>query len=81
MVEHMDGLATMVFKDEPAVARLASTFLNRLGEPERLARFLAKVDEHHAPRPDVLTAYLARFGSLATEALLPWMGTALVIRL
>ena len=74
MVEHIDGLATMVFKDEPAVARLASTFLNRLGEPERLARFLAKVDEHHAPRPDVLTAYLVRFGSLAAEALLPWMG-------
>ncbi len=73
MVEHMDGLATML-KDEPDVARLFSTLLNRLREPERLARFLAKVDEHHAPRPDVLTAYLARFGSLAAEALLPWMG-------
>ena len=74
MVEHMDGLATMTFKDEPKVARLRSTLLNRLQEPERLARFLAKVDEHQTPKPDVLTAYLARFGSRATEALLPWMG-------
>ena len=74
MVEHMDGLATMAFKDDLAVERFAATFLNRLGEPERLARFFEKVDEHHSPKPGVLTAYLARFASLAAETLLPWMG-------
>ncbi len=48
----MDGLATMVLKYEPEVARLCSTLLDRLREPERLARFLTK--EIRAPTLDTL---------------------------
>ena len=66
MEEHLDGLATMVFRDESRVRDLASAFLHRLSETSRVEAFLAKVDEHHAPKPEVLTAYLARMGYACT---------------
>jgi hypothetical protein len=74
MEEHLDGLATMVFRDEDRVCDLAATFLKRLSEPARVGAFLGKVDEHHAPKPEVLTGYLARMGRDCIPALLTWMG-------
>lgn len=74
MEEHLDGLATMVFAAEERVQSLASTFLERLSERARVEAFLAKVDEHHAPKPEVLTAYLARMGQPCVPFLLAWMG-------
>ena len=74
MEEHLDGLATMVFRDDERVRNLAATFLKHLSEPARVEAFLGKVDEHHAPKPEVLTAYLARMGNECTPTLLKWMG-------
>ncbi len=74
MEEHMDGLATMVFGNEERVRDLASAFTKHLSERARVEAFLAKVDEHNAPKPEVLTAYLARMGSACTDVLLTWMG-------
>jgi hypothetical protein len=74
MEEHLDGLATMVFGNEERVQRLAGALLAHLSERERVEAFLAKVDEHNAPKPEVLTAYLARRGSSCTEWLITWMG-------
>lgn len=74
MEEHLDGLATMVFRDEDRVRDLASTFVERLSEPARVEAFLGKVDEHHAPKPEVLTAYLARMEESCTPSILTWMG-------
>lgn len=74
MEEHLDGLATMVFRDDERVCNLAATFLKRLSVPARVEAFLGQVDEHHAPKPEVLTAYLARMGNECTPSLLRWMG-------
>ena len=74
MEEHLDGLATMVFRDDERVRNLAATFLKHLSEPARVEAFLGKVYEHHAPKPEVLTAYLARMGNECTPTLLKWMG-------
>jgi len=74
MEEHLDGLATMVFRKEERVGDLAAMFLERLSERARVEAFLEKVDEHHAPKPEVLTAYLARMGQGCIPSLLTWMG-------
>lgn len=74
MVEHMDGLATMVFREDEDVRDLAAALLQQLSDPPRVEAFLAKVDDYRTPRPNVLTAYLARLDSSCTETFLPWMG-------
>lgn len=73
MQEHLDGLASMVFPVDENVQRLASEVMRALGESSSIEHFLGKVEELHTPKPGIVTAYLARFGSAANPALLAWM--------
>jgi len=74
MHEHIEGLATMVFRDAPSTLKLSSELTRALTEPERFERLLDRVDRVHAPRPEALTVFLARLGPAAGPLLLPWMG-------
>jgi hypothetical protein len=74
MQEHLDGLASMVFPDNESVQRLASEVMRALGEPASIEGFLDKVEQIHRPKPDLVTAYLARFAPAVSPTLLPWMG-------
>lgn len=72
--EHLEGLAAMVFADEPPVGRLAAGISEALVNTERLETFLHQVERLSRPKPDTLTAYLARLGSAVTPRIVPWMG-------
>ncbi len=72
--EHIDGLATMVFRNEPGIQKLASELTLALSEPKRLETILEMVESVHAPKPDTLTGFLVRLGTATGASLLPWMG-------
>lgn len=72
--EHVDGLATMLFSKEPRVVELASKLTRALVEPLRLSAFLEKVEAVHQPKPEALTAFLARLGPSTSTTLIEWMG-------
>lgn len=72
--EHLIGLSTMVFANEPTVAKLVEEVQTALAEPERLGRVLERVDNLHVPKPDALTAFFARLGADRADTLLEWMG-------
>jgi hypothetical protein len=72
--EHLVGLASMALANEPAVQALSSELTRALVEPGRIDRFLARVELAHAPKPDVVSVFLARLGPEAAPALLDWMG-------
>ena len=73
MVEHLEGLATMVFHEEAPIGALCRELFSQLAEPQRVDGFLEKVGDDHALRPEGLTAYVARLG-VVPDALFPWMG-------
>jgi hypothetical protein len=72
--EHIEGLATMIFRSAASAQRLSSELTQSLTEPERFERLMERVEMVHAPRPEALTVFLARLGSSARSLLLPWMG-------
>jgi HEAT repeats len=72
--EHVDGLATMVFRAEAGIQKLASDLTRALSEPKRIEAILEMVESVHAPKPDTLTAFLVRLGPSTGASLLPWMG-------
>jgi hypothetical protein len=74
MHEHVEGLASMVFRGSKAALRLSSELTRALTEPGRFERFMERVERVHAPRPESLTVFLARLGPSVGPALVPWMG-------
>jgi hypothetical protein len=74
MHEHIEGLATMIFREAASAQNLSSELTRSLVEPERFEKLMERVEMVHAPRPEALTTFLARLGSSASTLLLPWMG-------
>lgn len=72
--EHLGGLATMVFASERRAQELDAELRAALSAPRRVEKLLEQVELYRAPKPDALSAYLARLGSSVTEKLVPWLG-------
>ncbi len=74
MHEHVEGLATMVFRGAASAQKLSLELTRSLVEPERFERLMETVELEHAPKPEALTVFLGRLGSSASSLLLLWMG-------
>jgi len=74
MHEHVEGLATMVFRGAASAQKLSLELTRSLVEPERFERLMETVEMEHAPKPEALTVFLGRLGSSASPLLLLWMG-------
>lgn len=72
--EHVDGLATMVFRQEAGIVRLSRDLTRALAEPKRIEAILEMVESVLAPKPDTLTRFLVRLGPSASASIVAWMG-------
>ncbi len=73
-VEHLCGLAELVFHDSEPVQRLELQLVGSLALAKPVDRFLECVESSRAVKPADLSAYLRRLGPMATGSLIPWMG-------
>ena len=72
-VEHLDGLAEMLFSGSTEVSSLRAKVLRELCDSERLGRCLEQVEHTRSLKPAELTAHLARLGRGAVPTLISGM--------